>query len=260
MDKSPFKVRFNAAIVNIASDTEMAITELEDDIARKCGVEEEEVQRWKRGEAVPDANTLFRLCMAYGISADFLLGMCGESETTPVIGIVRNLETEKPHAMPPGYDANIMFLNQLLIDEGKKHDANERPTSAFEAAAKLPEDIRDGVFSLIRYEHSIFIACAQRDIEYEDNEYEEEEYEDLTDPFDEGYDDGYSDSIDDYDEDDIEDAECIGTVINLNILGGEPFAEEDNNACSEPRKPAKNEPKKSFFEKLAKKRDKNATK
>lgn len=43
--------------------------------AKMIGVGETVVRYWENGQRVPNAWSLYQICMAYGVSADWLLGL-----------------------------------------------------------------------------------------------------------------------------------------------------------------------------------------
>ena len=45
--------------------------------AKMIGVGETVVRYWENGQRVPNAWSLYQICMAYGVSADWLLGLEG---------------------------------------------------------------------------------------------------------------------------------------------------------------------------------------
>lgn len=44
------------------------------------GVGETVVRYWENGQRVPNAWSLYQICMAYGVSADWLLGLEADNE------------------------------------------------------------------------------------------------------------------------------------------------------------------------------------
>ena len=58
------------------SISERGITQRQ--LAALCDTTEVSVSRWVRGKRVPDAETLYRLCKALDVSADYLLGLSNE--------------------------------------------------------------------------------------------------------------------------------------------------------------------------------------
>lgn len=58
------------------SISERGITQRQ--LAALCDTTEVSVSRWVRGKRVPDAETLYKLCKALDVSADYLLGLSEE--------------------------------------------------------------------------------------------------------------------------------------------------------------------------------------
>ena len=50
-------------------------------LGEKLGVSRQAVIKWESGQAVPDLDTVAKLCLALGFSADYLL--FGREETAP---------------------------------------------------------------------------------------------------------------------------------------------------------------------------------
>lgn len=48
-----------------------------DDAAKVIGVGKTVVRYWEKGKRVPNAWSLYQICKAYGVSADWLLGLEG---------------------------------------------------------------------------------------------------------------------------------------------------------------------------------------
>ena len=51
---------------------------LQKDIALNTGLSLRSYQYYEKGERIPDANTLAKLCLYFNVSADYLLGLSDE--------------------------------------------------------------------------------------------------------------------------------------------------------------------------------------
>lgn len=176
MTRSPFSARLETLMHQCRLNSEK--------IANAANTTEDEVKAWLAGDKEPDAAQLFRICMAYEVSADYLLAIGPDIYFIPPV-FSDNITDVRP--MPDGYDACLTYLNMRLDDRAEdfsehdkeKSDANPFRNPDYDAAASLPLDIRNGVLALIKLERQIYDSAYLQELEAEDMCNEDEDDEDM---------------------------------------------------------------------------------